>query len=130
MARRPISLRATVALALTLAMPCACHEDLQHPSDFVADQWVAGALPIAALLPLSEGAGLSARDAVRLAADDAGAALNDAVFATLVADSAPSRITGGAGIETELRRRLALLRGAGAPAVVVADGAATRVAPA
>ncbi len=128
MAHLSISSRAAVALSLALALPCACHEDLQHPSDFVADQWVEGALPIAALLPLSEGVGLSARDAVRLAAEDAGVVAEDVAFATVVADSAPSRITGVEGIDTELRRRLALLRGAGVPAVVVADGAAARVA--
>ena len=113
----------------TLAIPWAvagilagCFEDLQHPSDIVADQLVEGAVHIGALLPLSDGGGLSQRDAVLMAAEDA---TRDAgiTFAIVLADSHPERITGLAGVDTELRRRLELLRRAGAPAVVVADDA-------
>ncbi len=111
------------AIVTTIALPLpGCFEDLQHPSAVVADQLVEGALHIGALLPLSEGGGLSQRDAVLMAADDA-TAEGPLKFAVVVADSRPERIAGLTGVDTEVRRRLELLRRAGAPAVVVADDA-------
>jgi ABC-type branched-subunit amino acid transport system substrate-binding protein len=109
-------------LAIALLAP-GCFEDLQHPSDVVADQLVDGAVHIGALLPLSEGGGLSQRDAVRMAAEDA-SAVGPHTIAVVVADSRPERIAGLDGVDTEVRRRLELLRRAGAPAVVVADDGA------
>ena len=118
------TLRAAAAVVVGLAsialiLP-GCFEDLQHPSDIVADQLVPGAVHVGALLPLSEGSGLSQRDAVLMAAEDASAD-SGLTIAAVVADSRPERIAGRAGIDTEVRRRLELLRRAGAPAVVVAE---------
>lgn len=112
---------ASLAWCLTLGLP-GCFDDLQHPSDPVADQIVPGAMHIGALLPLSDGTGLSERDAVLMAVEDANA-LGGLTFAAIVADSRPERLTGLSGIDTEVRRRLELLRRADAQAVVVADDA-------
>lgn len=106
-------------VAITLLLP-GCFEDLQHPADVVSGQLVPGALHIGALLPLSEASGLSQRDAVLMAAKDA-TDVGPRAVAVVVADSRPERVAGRAGVGTEVRRRLDLLRRAGAPAVVVAD---------
>ena len=54
------------ALAL---LATACYSDVHQPADVVASQLVPGAVHLGALLPLSEGTGLSHRAAVTLAAE-------------------------------------------------------------
>ena len=117
-------MRAPALLLLAALLP-GCFEDAWAPPDVVEDQLVPGALHVGALLPLSDGTGLSHRDALLLAAERLAAAgpLGGRAVVPIVVDGAPERSVGRAGVVEEVERRVRLMASHGVPALIVADDA-------
>jgi len=113
-----------------LLLLSACYSDVHVPADVVAGQLEPGAVHLGVLLPLSEGTGLSHRDAVRLAEERVAAAglAGGRPVVAVVADSRPEAVVGRSGVEAEVERRVRLLAGYGVPALVVAGDASALAA--
>jgi len=120
-------MRASLLLLPLASLLPGCFDDTWAPPDVVADRLVPGALHVGALLPLSDGAGLSHRDALLLASERVAAAGRPGgrELVPIVLDSAPSRTVGAAAVADEVQRRVRLLASYGVPALIVAGDNAT-----